>query len=57
MINKNRLDCIGKNQQAVTLESVFDVRRQWMVNRKSTYEDRISKFVLLSECDWHVSAD
>jgi hypothetical protein len=39
MINKNRLDYIGKNQQAVTLESVFDVRRQWMVNRKSTYED------------------
>jgi hypothetical protein len=56
MINKNRLDRIGKNRKAVKLESVFDARRHWMVNRKSTYEDHISKFLLLSECDWHVSA-
>jgi hypothetical protein len=55
MINKRHLDRIEKNQQAVTL--LFDVGRQWMVNRKSTYEDHISsKFLLLSECDWHVSA-
>ena len=56
MINKRHLDRIEKNQQAVTLGSVFDVRRQWMANRKSTYEEHISKFLLLSECDWHVSA-
>ena len=51
-----RLDHIGRDQQAVNLEYMYDARKRSVVNCKSTCEDHMSKFLPLGDFSWHVSA-
>ena len=42
MINEMRLDHIGGDQQAVILKHVYDARRMWVTNCKSTCKDHVA---------------